>query len=441
MGLGHFGGGLAAARWLARQGAVVTVTDKASEDRLASSLAALDGVSIHRYRLGEHREEDFRDADLIVVNPAVRPGDRWLDLARRAGAILTSEIELFLENCPAPTIGVTGSNGKSTTAAMIASILKADGRSVCLGGNLGGSLLDDLKAMKSSDWVVLELSSFQLHRLGPSAASPNTAVITNFTPNHLNWHPDLEHYRTAKQKILTRQSLRDTAVFDPGAAGLSDWKHIVPGDFIAPSGLTDLPSLLIPGRHNQVNASLAATAAKSVGCTERAIETGLSNFRGLPDRLETVANLNGRCIVNDTSSTTPESTMAALEALDRPLWLMAGGADKGVDYGQLADHIAREADGAVFFGQVAQQLASKTATHATRLDCHVARTLQEAFAVCMERAPRGATIVLSPACSSHDQFVNYRARGEAFVELTRLYQAQSRNGCVGRQGRRLKAED
>lgn len=423
MGLGLFGGGQAAARWLVGQGAVVTVTDRAGEDRLASSLAALDGVSIHRYRLGEHREEDFREADLIVVNPAIRPGNRWLDLARRAGATLTSEIELFLENCPAPAIGVTGSNGKSTTAAMIASILKADGRSVYLGGNLGGSLLDDLKTMKSSDWVVLELSSFQLHRLGPDAVSPTTAVITNFTPNHLNWHPDLEHYRVAKQKILTRQSSRDTAVFDRGAAGLADWKSIVPGNFIAACDPSDLPPLLIPGRHNRVNASLASTAAKSVGCTERAIETGLSNFRGLPHRLEEVAHLNGRRIVNDTSSTTPESTIAALEALDRPLWLMAGGADKGVDYGRLADHIAREADGAIFFGQVAPQLASRTASRAGGLDCHIVRTLQEAFAVCMERAPRGATIVLSPACSSHDQFVNYRARGEAFVELTRLYQA------------------
>ena len=441
MGLGLFGGGLAAARWLAREGAVVTVTDSASEDRLASSLAALDGVSIHRYRLGEHREEDFREADLIVVNPAVRPGNRWLDLARRAGANLTSEIELFLENCPAPTIGVTGSNGKSTTAAMIASILKADGRSVYLGGNLGGSLLDDLKAMKSSDWVVLELSSFQLHRLSPDAVSPSTAVITNFTPNHLNWHPDLEHYRSAKQQLLVRQSSRDTAVFDPGAAGLSDWRRIVPGNFIAPSDPPELPRLLVPGRHNLVNASLAATTARSLGCTKQAIGIGLSNFRGLPDRLETVAHLNGRRIVNDTSSTTPESTIAALEALDRPLWLMAGGADKGVDYGQLADHIAREADGAVFFGQVGAQLATRTASRAGSLDCHAVGTLQEAFAVCMERAPRGATIVLSPACSSHDQFVNYRARGEALVELTRLYQAQDRNGCEGRQGRRPKAED
>ena len=171
MGLGHFGGGAAAARWLARQGAIVTVTDLADENALADSLPLLADVPIAAVHLGGHREEDFRDADLVVVNPAVRPDSPWLHLARQSGAGSATELELFIENCPAPIIGVTGSNGKSTTAAMIASILKAAGRRTFLGGNIGGSLLDQLPQIGRDDWVVLEISSFQLWHFTPAATN------------------------------------------------------------------------------------------------------------------------------------------------------------------------------------------------------------------------------------------------------------------------------
>ena len=144
MGLGHFGGGVAAARWLARQGAIVTISDMADENALADSLPLLADVPIAALHLGGHREEDFRGADLVVVNPAVRPDSQWLQIARSSGARLCTELELFIENCPARIVGVTGSNGKSTTAAMIASILNAGGRRAFLGGNIGGSLLDEL---------------------------------------------------------------------------------------------------------------------------------------------------------------------------------------------------------------------------------------------------------------------------------------------------------
>jgi len=421
MGLGLFGGGSAAARWLARAGAVVTVTDIASEARLADSLESLRSVPVHRYALGGHQERDFVEADLIVVNPAVRPGNPWLEGAQKAGARLTSETDLFLENCPARVIGVTGSNGKSTTAAMTADILKAAGRKVFLGGNIGGSLLDRLASISPDDWVVLELSSFQLHRLGAGAAMPETAVITNFTPNHLNWHPDLSHYATAKQRLLREQPRHGTAVFDPDAPGLGNWQNLVQGDFARPRNISDVPPLLVCGRHNRTNAALAATAAAGAGCSEQAIEVGLKSFRGLPDRLELVGNVGGRRIVNDSSSTTPESTMAALDALDPPIWLLAGGADKGVDYEALARQIAVRADGAILFGQVAVGLAERVASYGKCPFCRAVSTLKEAFALCLERSPSTATIVLSPGCSSHDQFVNYRARGAALVELVESY--------------------
>lgn len=421
MGLGLFGGGAAAARWLAKAGALVTVTDKAPAERLTGSLRSLAPFPIHRYTLGGHREEDFLEAELVVVNPAVPPGNSWLETARQAGARLTSEIELFLENCPAHLIGVTGSNGKSTTAAMIASILKAAGRKTYLGGNIGMSLLDQLDSMAADDHVVLELSSFQLHRLSESAPTPETAVITNFTPNHLNWHPDLDHYAAAKQRLLRSQPPHATAVFDSSAPGLSAWSHCVQGIHEIPRPLSDLPPLNVYGVHNQFNASLASATAVHLGCTQNAVETGLKGFRGLPDRLELVQTVKGRSFFNDSSATTPESTMAALRSLEGPLWLLAGGADKGVSCDELANCIGKHADGAILYGQVADKLTEQITSQKSSLTCCAVKTLAEAFAVSVDQAPLDATILLSPGFSSHDQYVNYRERGAAFVALVKSW--------------------
>ena len=202
MGLGHFGGGVGAARWLARQGAAVTVTDLAGPDVLRDAAAALAPEPIAAWRLGRHEEDDFRRADLVVVNPAVKPGDRFLELARQSGADAVTEIELFLRHFPGRVIGVTGSNGKSTTAAMCAAVLRADGRRAWLGGNLGGSLLDRLDEMAPDDWAVLEISSFQLFHASPAARMPDVAIVTNCTPNHLDWHGSFAQYAAAKQRML-----------------------------------------------------------------------------------------------------------------------------------------------------------------------------------------------------------------------------------------------
>ena len=221
MGLGHFGGGAAAARWLARQGAAVTVTDLADAATLAAPCAALADAALAAWHLDGHRAEDFRTAELIVVNPAVRPGHPLLERGRTAGVPLTTEIDLFLRACPARLLGVTGSNGKSTTAAMIAAILHRAGRRTWLGGNLGGSLLGQLEAMTPDDWVVLELSSFQLSYLGAETRVPEIAVVTGFSPNHLDWHRSLAEYAAAKQVLLARQAAGDRAVlntFDPALA-------------------------------------------------------------------------------------------------------------------------------------------------------------------------------------------------------------------------------
>jgi UDP-N-acetylmuramoylalanine--D-glutamate ligase len=417
MGLGRFGGGVAAARWLARRGAEVAVTDLAPASSLAESLGALRDVPIAHYRLAGHDEADFRRADWVVVNPAVKPDNPLLALARRAGARLTSEIELFLRHCPAPVVGVTGSNGKSTTAAMTAAALRADGRRAWLGGNLGGSLLEKLDDIRPGDWCVLELSSFQLHYLADDVPWPAVAVVTGFSPNHLDWHGSLAQYAAAKQRLLLRQGPDGAAVLNLADAEVARWRGLVRGRLVEPAAGGQLPPLGVPGEHNRVNAALAAAAARAAGCSEDAIRRGLAGFGGLPQRLEWVATVAGRRFYNDSAATTPESTAAALRSLDGAVWLLAGGRNKGFDLDRLAREIARRAAGAALFGATAEALRARLAAADPAFPAADCRTLDAALWWCWERSRPGEAILLSPGMASTDQFLNYQQRGERFVAL------------------------
>lgn len=419
MGLGRFGGGVAAARWLAEQGARVTVTDLAGQSELAESLAALQGVPIEGFCLGGHAEDDFRRADLVVVNPAVQPGNPLVEIARGAGARLTSELELFLQHCPAPVIGVTGSNGKSTTAAMTAAILRAEGRRAWLGGNIGRSLLGNLAEIRPDDWAVLEISSFQLHWLGPQVPGARIAVVTGCSPNHLDWHGGWPAYVAAKQRILTGQPTHGVAVLSEHDPEVATWAGLVRGQKVPLPALESLPPLRVPGEHNRRNAALAARAALAAGCSQAAVRRGLEGFGGLPMRLEWFAVIEGRRFYNDSTSTTPESTAAALEAIDEAVWLLAGGRQKGCAMERLTAAAAARARGAAFFGQSGKSLRADVARHNAGLPCTAVETLAEGLRWCWERSKPGEAIVLSPGCASGDQFANFRHRGEHFVELIR----------------------
>lgn len=427
MGLGHFGGQVGAARYLAAQGAEVTVTDLADEKALADSLAELRNVPIVQYRLGEHREEDFRNADLLIVSPAVRLENPLVEVARRAGARVATEMELFLERCPGTIVGVTGSNGKSTTAAMTAAILRAGGRRTWLGGNIGRSLLSNLGEIGADDTVVLELSSFQLAWLPAGIRMPQVVVVTSFTPNHLDWHGTLDAYAAAKQQLLGEQRPNDTAVLNLDQLELHAWKAFCTGRCIAPADDAAIPPLAVPGPHNRADARLAAAAAQAAGALEFAVKQGLSSFRGLPQRLEWFAVVDGRLFYNDSTATTPESTIAALEAVKQPVWLLAGGRDKGCDYADMIDTIVRRARGVAFYGEAAEKLAARMPDASRLLPCRVCTTMKEALRWCCEESRPGDAIVLSPACASGDQFRHFRARGEHFVALVRGMAKQIRS--------------
>src|SRR5688500_10208363 len=226
-GLGRFGGNIAAARWLAEQGAKVLVTDMAPAEKLAGSLKQLEGLPIE-LRLGEHREADFKSADVIVASPAIPPSNHYLEAARGAAVPVTTEIRLFVERCPATrVIGVTGTKGKSTTTAMIGAVLKRR-HTAWVGGNIGVSLLFELTNIKPDDLVVLELSSFMLHYLREIRWSPHVAVVTMIATDHTDWHGGAEEYVEAKRAVLKFQKSDDYAVLNeesPGARSLAGEAH------------------------------------------------------------------------------------------------------------------------------------------------------------------------------------------------------------------------
>ncbi|MHC5115409.1 MAG: Mur ligase family protein [Planctomycetota bacterium] len=409
MGLGRFGGGLGVTRWLAEHGAEVLVTDAAEPASLAESTDALADLLAEgrvRLRLGEHVERDFTESDAVVVSPAVkRPWENpWLAAAERAGVTLTTEIGLLVERLDrARVIGVTGTAGKSTTAAMIHHLLGRSGVRSHLGGNIGGTLLPALGEIGARDWVVLELSSFMLHWL--PGWSPHVAVLTNLAPNHLDWHGTFEHYAASKQQIF-----RDQGPDDRG----------VRGDEVLGAGT--LP-LRVPGPHNQRNGHVAIAAARHViDLAPEEAAARLADFPGLPHRLELVGDDDDdRRWYNDSKSTTPEATVLAVAAFDEPqrVHLIAGGYDKGSDLSPIAALTERIA-GLYAIGATGAELVAGSADPDRARSCD---TLDRAVATARDRMAPGDVLLLSPGCASWDQFTNYEERGDAFRRMARADQS------------------
>ncbi len=447
MGLGQFGGGVGTTHWLCDQGARVLLTDTASHQKLARSLEMLRPLidrGVVQLRLGEHKQQDFESVDLVVANPAVaQPWENtFLRAARTAGVPVTTEIRLCVDQLNrARTVAVTGSAGKSSTSAMLAHLLKMQPQGARLGGNIGGSMLGDLPTHQ--EWTVLELSSAMLWWLGEGSAwadkapwSPAVAVLTNLAPNHVDWHGSLEHYYRSKAGIRAGQKANDKfvslfALEQPTAAREAErvcakawwqWAEQPPEDALQRLLLQiELPHA--PGEHQRRNARLAILAAEAaiqsqqdapaIDATSRAqMIDSLRHFRALPHRLEFVGEFRGLKCFNDSKSTTPDATLLAVAAFPEPkrIHLIAGGYDKKVDLSaikQLAPSLA----GLYAIGTTAPQLAASPA--------ETCGTLETAVKRAAERAQPGDVLLLSPACASMDQFVNYEARGEAFSQLVR----------------------
>ncbi len=424
LGLGLFGGGVGAVRFLVERGAIVTVSDLRTAEQLAEPMTELRDTPPAEWRLGRQQESDIAGAELVVVNPAIRRDHPLLQAARTRGIPLTSEMNLFWQHQRGTIAGVTGSNGKSTTTALTHSILKQSGRKVWLGGNVGVSLLPVVEQIPPGDLVVLELSSFQLTDLDRLQVSPHVAVVTNFSANHLDWHANLDHYRWAKQTMLRWQTPSDVAVLNADDAEVRGWD--VRGQRRL-FGLEDDQArelsqwLKLPGLHNLANALAATTAARSLGATWEQVRRGLESYEPLPHRLQFVGEVNGRKFYNDSLATTPESAIVGVEAFREPVVLLCGGYDKQVDLSAMARIIGQRAKAIALMGQTAGKLQTLLAQEPlTRAKVSPpAPDFPAAFRWAWEQSVPGDVILLSPGCASYDWFCNFADRGEQFCQLVR----------------------
>ena len=441
MGLGQFGAGIAVTNFLLRQGARVTLTDLKPEDELAASLAQLDDRPAECC-FGRHKESHFVATDAVVVSPAVRRDHPLLTTAREHGVHITSEIRMFAERNAGTVIGVTGSNGKSTTTTLIAEMLQAGPRKVWLGGNMGRSLLNEVGSIGVDDLVVLELSSFQLADLAQDRFRVATAVVTNFHANHLDWHDSLEDYRDAKQSILRWQRPGDLAVLNAHDAEVSTWKHRgrslsfqtsdvgEDGVIVSDSAITFRqatteashripPNRSLPGEHNRANTAAAACVAWQHGVSEEQIIATIDNFVALPHRLETVCTQGGIRFIDDSVATTPESTIAALNSFPQDIVLIAGGSDKKTDLSSLANAMARSAKAVVLIGETSDKLGALLKEYGYTASSFSAATFPAAFARAVDVATPGDIVLLSPGCASYDWFSNFEQRGDLFAKMAR----------------------
>lgn len=444
MGLGLFGGGVGVARFLIKQGAHVTVTDLRNSAELAQSLKQLEGMPI-TYKLGGHYEEDFINTDMIIVNPAIPKNSKYLQIARSRHVPLETEINIFFTLCPAPIIGITGSNGKSTTTTLTGLMLQLTLRKTWIGGNIGRSLLADIEGIKSSDIVVLELSSFQLDGLHDLQKSPHISILTNISPNHLDRHPNMEDYIRAKKSVVLYQKRGDYAVLNYDDPELRKWEQDCKGNvlwystkypqengvFINNNNITlcvngrqnqwsCVDQIKIPGDHNLHNILAASCAAFIMGAQEDHIYKVVTSFGGLEHRLEFVREVNGVCFYNDSKATTPESAIAAITAFKKPVILIAGGYDKGSSFEEFARVCAGNTKAVILIGKTAgkiKELVTKNKGLLERPLIERANTFQEAFQLACTLAQSGDVVVLSPACASYDMFINYEERGRQFKDM------------------------
>ena len=458
MGLGLFGGGLGVTRFLTKHKARVTVTDLRKPAELKESLQALKGIRNIKYTLGRHCKSDFTNTDMVVVNPAVPDDSPFLKLARKHNVPLEIELGIFFKLCPCQIIGVTGTNGKTTTATLIAEFLKDTNRKVWLGGNIGKiSLLEHINRIRPNDIVVLEISSFQLMHLNYQLPNLLVSVVTNIQPNHLDRHRDMAEYINAKKNIIRAQPPFSYAVLNNEDAEVKNWKvsgarlyfSRKPGreayTFISRYGgmplrehnakdgyfcirrdekicrVARVSEMKLMGEFNQANILTALAVAGIFGVGPEHLRRVIRTFAGVEHRLEFVGNIKGVKYYNDSIATNPVSTIGALRAVPGTIHLIAGGYDKKLPFGELAKEIVRrKVKTLILIGATAKQIANDVLSKRGRHELPVilmTKDFKDAVNIVRKLAKSGEIVLLSPACASFDMFRNFAERGNLFKEL------------------------
>lgn len=432
MGLGRFGGGADVAEYAAKHAEKVIVTDLAQPKQLGDSITTLENFPNIEFHLGSHDSADFEKSDIIVANPAVPSDNKFLQTASKAGKFVTSQIDIFFELCPAKIIGITGANGKSTTTALTAHLLKATSyEKVWLGGNIGNQpMLTVLEQIKPNDLVVLELSSFQLEQLAENHKAPHIALITNLTPNHLDRYGTFGNYCTAKENIFKFQKPYDNhpavSIFNTEDEICRKWyeKYMKDTNRICVKFSTDnvgneiRNAYRLPGRANLSNLAAVLAISKYFGIDDNSIIKELPKFKALPHRLELVGQIKGVRWYNDSKATTPESAITALDAFEQSSILIAGGYDKNIPFNEFGRKITEKAKAAILIGQTAGKIAESIKTYPqNQTQIEIVNSLSESVKLANKIARPGDVVLLSPACASYDMFENYEQRGNEFIKL------------------------
>ena len=423
--------------------------DKNAKVTVFSTNALSDEImaKINKYRyeveLGEDNLSRLKGFDIIFRSPSALPTKHEFQSAVKKGAILTSEIEMVLKLAPCKIIGVTGTEGKTTTTSLIYEICKKAGYNCFLGGNIGKPIFTKINQMKPEDIVILELSSFQLMGM---TVSPNIAVVTNIFPDHLNVHKSYEEYQDAKKSIFRNQTEEGIVILNKDNEITEKFADEVKGKTIFFSSTKKLKNgyvydredgfikkctdgkcekilnkndIKLRGIHNYENICAALAATETVASKEAQIEA-VKNFKGVEHRLEFVREIDGVKYYNDSIGTSPASTIAGLNAFDENIILLAGGSDKGLDYKEIGEVIAKKVGTLILTGPTAQKIeeATKQALSEEKsIEIIHTNNLEESVKVAKEKAKEGDIVLLSPASASFDAFKNFEERGNYFKTL------------------------
>ena len=431
--------GIDLVRFLTSEGARVTVSDARPPEQLVDQLAAIEGTGA-RLSLGANRVEDCADADAVFVSQGVPDELPALRAAEARGVPISTMLELFLDRCPAPVAGITGSAGKTTTTALVGAILEAAGEQHAVGGNIGIGLLSLLPEITAGTKVVVEMSHTQLARV---ARSPEIACVTNVTPNHLDrftW----EQYVDLKRRVFRFQRPDDRAVFNyddevsrsfmseaPGRVASTSRLQRIPGDGamlegdrivrVASGATSDVmrrDEIRLRGEHNVENVLSAVAVAGLLGASEEAAASAIRAFTGVAHRLEPVATIAGVQYINDSIATAPERTLAGMRAFTEPLVLLLGGRDKNLPTRALGEEAVHRCRAVITFGEASDLYASsiRAAEGAERVTLRQVADLPATVEEAARLAHSGDVVLFSPAGTSFDAYRNFEARGRAFRE-------------------------
>ncbi|HNY49571.1 MAG TPA: UDP-N-acetylmuramoyl-L-alanine--D-glutamate ligase [Smithella sp.] len=430
--------GIAAAGFLGRQGATVIVTDEKSPDQWGDAYRQI--AEEKWLETGDYHDASILNgATMVVPSPGIPPNNPLLVEALKKNITVFSEIELAYRLISVPIIAVTGTNGKTTTTTLLGEIFRTSGKKVFVGGNIGNPLIEYAETAQQDDFVVAEISSFQLQWI--EQFKPFIAVLLNITCDHINYHGSFDEYRRVKASVFARQTKNDFAILnaeDQEQEGISESinaqickfssKNILPeGIFIRNETIVltipqvaeesyPLDMIHLPGAHNVENVMAAITAARLCGCSRENIIASIKAFRGLPHRIEFAGEKKSIKFYDDSKGTNVGSVLRALETFEQPVILLLGGRDKDGDFETLRPLLKTKTKHVILFGEARERIASLISEDQPLVK---KETLKEAVESAYQNAKAGDIVLLSPGCASFDEFTNYKERGNYFKEVVR----------------------